>query len=84
MFIYFSFEEDVTIIYWIKHMKLYVSDIEDSYKDTSIGHLGNSGTVYLLLYIVKCWLVCEVDDEKKYLPMVMYCLVMMYKYFSLL
>ena len=36
-------------------MKIYVSNIEESYKDTIIGHLVNSGIADLLLHIVQCW-----------------------------
>ena len=35
-------------------MKIYVPAIEESYKDTIIGHTGNSGPVDLLLRIVQC------------------------------
>ena len=42
-------------------MKIYVSDIEESYKDTTIGHMINSGTADLLLHILQYWYVCEVD-----------------------
>ena len=55
-------------------------DIEESYKETIIGHLGNSVTAYLLLHIVQCWCVCEVNEENQVLPMVLYCPHMMYKY----
>ena len=84
LFIDFSFVEGVTIIYWLSTMKLYVSDIEKSYKNTVIGHLGNSGTTYLSLHIVQCWSECAVDEENRYLHMVMYCSHRMYKYYSLL
>ena len=47
-FISFAFSKCINIIYCIANMKLYVSNIEKSYKDTIIGHLGNEGTVYLL------------------------------------
>ena len=43
-FITFSFGEGVTIIDCIANMKLYVSDIGESYKDTIIGNLRNLGT----------------------------------------
>ena len=43
-------------------MKIYVSNIEESYKDTIIGHSGNSGTSDILLQIVQCWPACEVDE----------------------
>ena len=33
-------------------MKLVVSDIEESSKDTIIGHLENSGTADLILHVV--------------------------------
>ena len=62
-------------------MNIYVSEIEVSYKDTILGHLGNSGTSYLLLYIVKCWCACAVDEDKWARPMVIYYSVMMYKYY---
>ena len=52
LFILFSFGEDVTIIDWIENMKLYVPNIEESYKDKIIGNLVNSGTSYLLLHIL--------------------------------
>ena len=42
-------------------MKIYMPDIEESYKYKIIGHLGNSGRADLLLYIVQCWLACEVN-----------------------
>ena len=52
-------------------MKLYVSDIEESYKGTIVGHLVNSVTEYLLLQIVKCWRACAVNEENRSLPMVL-------------
>ena len=36
-----NFGEGVTIIDWLANMKLYVDTIEEPYKDTIIGHLGN-------------------------------------------
>ena len=63
-------------------MNLYASDIEESYKDKIIYHLGNSGTADLLLHILKCWRAGAVDEEKQYLSMVLYCSDMMYKYYS--
>ena len=63
-------------------MKLYVSNIEESYKDTTIGHLGNSGTSYLLLHIVQYWRACVVNEENQALPMVICCSQVMYKYYS--
>ena len=62
LFITFAFGEGVTIINWIANMKLYVSDIEESYKYTIIGHLGNSGPEYLLLHIVLWWRECAVNE----------------------
>ena len=47
-FIDFSFVEGVNIIDCIASMKLYVSDIEESNKDTIIGHMGNSVIADLL------------------------------------
>ena len=47
-------------------------DIEESYKDTIIGILRNSGGAYLLLHIVQCWCARSVDEEKWGLPMVFY------------
>ena len=81
-FIDFAFGEGVTITYWTAKMKLYVSGIEESYKDTIIGLLENSGTKNLLLYKVQCLCACVVDEEKRALPMVLYCSGMMYKYYS--
>ena len=46
--ILFSFVESVIVIYWLADMKLYVSKIGESYKDTIIGNLVNSGAEYLL------------------------------------
>ena len=43
-FIDFDFGEGATIFGYLENMKLYVSNIEEPYKDTIIGHLGNSGT----------------------------------------
>ena len=45
----FDFGGGVAIIYWLANTSIYVSNIEESYEDTIIGHLGNSGTEYLLL-----------------------------------
>ena len=58
-----------------------MSNIEELYKDTIIGHLVNLGTSYLLLHIVKCWSACAVDEEKSDLPIVMHYSGMMYKYY---
>ena len=69
----FSFGKGVTIIGWLENMKLYVSYIEESYKDIVIGHLGNSGTSGLLLRIVQSWRTCAVGKVKWVLPMFMYC-----------
>ena len=41
----------------MSNMKLYVSDIVQSYKDIIMGHLGNVGTEDLLLHVVQ-FLVC--------------------------
>ena len=38
-FSFFAFVEGVTIIDWIANMKMYVLDIEESYKDTNIGNM---------------------------------------------
>ena len=51
---FFEFGEDITIIYWIEKIELYVSNIEESYKYTIIGNMGNSGIADLLLHIVQC------------------------------
>ena len=58
----FTFGGGVNIIYWLEKMKLYVYDIEESYKDTIIGNLENSGTADLLLHIVQCWRACAVNE----------------------
>ena len=63
-------------------MKLYVSDIVESYKYTIIGHLGNTGTVDLLLHIVQCWCACAVDKGNCDLSIVIYCSGILYKYYS--
>ena len=54
-------------------MKLYVFAIEESYKDTIIGHLVNSGTSDLLLHILHCWRACAVNEENWDLAMFFYC-----------
>ena len=72
LFMYFDFGEGFTIIYWITNMKLYVSDIEESYKYTTIGNSKNSGTSDLLLHIVQFWSTCAVDEETMDLPMILY------------
>ena len=59
-------------------------NIDESYKDTIIGHLGNSGTVYLVLQIVQCWRACAVDEDKRVLTMVLYCSGIVYKYIIVL
>ena len=81
-FIAFAFIEVVTVIDWIKSMKLYLCDIEESYKDTIIVHLGNAGTADLLLGILQCWCTCTVNVENSDLPMVLYFSQMMNKYYS--
>ena len=63
-------------------MKLYVSNIEESYKDTIIRNLVNSGTADLLLHMVKCWPAYAVNKENQALPLVLYCSHTMYKYYS--
>ena len=60
-------------------MKLHVSDIEESYKDTIIGNLGNSGTSDLLLHIVQCWHTCEVNGGNQDIPLVLLCSHKIYK-----
>ena len=71
LFIVFAFGEGGTIIYWLSNMKIYVSNIEESYKYTIIGKMGNSGTAYLLLHIVRFWCVYEVNKEYQALPLVL-------------
>ena len=63
-------------------MNLYVSNIEESYKDTIICHMGNSGTEYLLLHTVQFWHACAVDEENWSLHMFLYCSHMVNKYYS--
>ena len=63
-------------------MKLFVSGIVESYRDKSIGHLRNLGKTNLLLHIVQCWHVFEVDKENWGLTIVLYCLGIIYKYYS--
>ena len=43
--------------------------------------MGNLGTAYLLLHMVWCCCSCAVDEEKWYLPMVIYCPGIMFKYY---
>ena len=77
----FSFGEGVIIIDWVSNVKLYLSNIEESYKDTIIGNMGNSGTAYLLIHIVQCWIECSVSEKNKSLPMILYYSHMMYTYY---
>ena len=65
-------------------MNPYVSDIVESYKDTIISHLVDSGTSDLLLQILKCWCEFVGDEYNWYLPAVIYCSGMFYKYYSCL
>ena len=80
-FISFAFGEVVTTIYFLANVKLYVSNIEESYKERIIGNLVNSVTADSLLHKIQCWRACAVDEEKRNLPLVMYCLCMMYKFY---
>ena len=43
--------------------------------------MGDYGTTELLLQIIQCRCACAVY-EKRYLPIVLYCLRLMYKYYS--
>ena len=61
-----------------------MSDIEESYKNTIVGHLVNSGTEDLLLHIVQCWREFSFNEEKLKLPIFMCFLVKMYRYYSYL
>ena len=45
-------------------MKIYVSNIEESYKDTIMSNLVISDTEYLLVHILKCWRACAVEEDK--------------------
>ena len=56
-------------------MKLYVSNIDESYKDTIIENLGNSGIADLILHILQCWCIFIVDELKLDIPIVLYLLV---------
>ena len=47
--------------------------MEESYKDTIIGNMQNSGTSDLLLHMVQRWRSCPVNEENKDLPLVLYC-----------
>ena len=42
----------------------------------------NTVTADFLLHIVQCWHTCLVYKDNWDLPMVLYCSVMMYKYYS--
>ena len=46
-YITFSFGEVVKITDCLENMKIYVSDIVVSYKDKTILHLGNSGSIFV-------------------------------------
>ena len=59
----FDYGERVTIIDFLKYMKAYLSKIVESYKNTTISFLGNSGTTDLLLHIVQFWCACEFDED---------------------
>ena len=49
-------------------MKLYVSNIEESYKYTIIVNMVNSGTGDLLLHILQFWCSFAVNEENQSLP----------------
>ena len=53
-FFVFGFLEGVTIIDCLLNMNIYVSNIVESYKGTTVGKLRNSGTLYVLPNIVQC------------------------------
>ena len=80
----FAFLEGVNILDCLENMKLYLSNIEESYKDTIVGHFGNSCIEDLLLNITQCWRACVVVEYKWNLPILLYYSGMMYKYYSLL
>ena len=82
MFIDFAFSEGVTIIYWLENMKLSVFNMEESYKDTIIGNMGNSGTSDLVLHIVQCFRACALNEENQDIPLVLYFSHMVYTYYS--
>ena len=52
-------------------MKIFLSHIEELYKNTIIGHLVNSGIADILLQIVQCWRACSFDEYKRDKPMVL-------------
>ena len=80
--IVFAFGEGVTIIDCLSNTKLYLSNIVESYKDSIIGHFGNSGTADLLLHIVQCWSAYAFYEYNRSLPMVFYFSVIIYIYYS--
>ena len=61
-FISFSFGEGAIIIEWIEKIKVYLYNIKESYKYIIIGHIVNSGPVYLLLHIVQFWRECALNE----------------------
>ena len=81
-FVGFSFLECVNIICWLENIKLYVSDVEESYRGTIIVNMANSGKLDLSLHIVQCWRACVVNEENQYLTLVLYCSHIMYKYYA--
>ena len=79
----FHFLEGVTIVDWIENMNPYVSNIVKSYEDTIIGYMGKSGATYLALHIVQRW--CEFyleNEQNQALPVIIYCYVVVYLYYS--
>ena len=62
-------------------MKLYVSYIVGSYKDSIIGNLGKFDTSDILIHMLQYWHECAVDEENWSLPKVLNCSGMMYRYY---
>ena len=54
-------------------MTIYVYGIGESYKYTIISHMGNLGTVDLLLHMVQCWRACAFNEENWDINIVLYC-----------
>ena len=59
-------------------------DAVESYKETILGPLINSGKEDLLLHTVKCWNAYAVDEKNWSIHTVLYCSGIMYKYYSCL
>ena len=79
--LHFPLEKLLKLFIWLENIKTYVSAIVKLYEDTIIGYLRESDTTQLLLRIVQCCHLCDVDEDNFALPVVLYCSAMMYWYY---